>query len=245
MELFALMSLAIVAGVVSFGSPCMLPLLPGYLSFVSGLPGGLDGTTPHAAARRQTLTGAGLFVLGFTTVFTSLGLAAAAFGSVLAARLPAINLIGGAVIIAMGLALTGLLRVPVLQRQLRLDPSRFVAGPRGALPLGAAFAIGWTPCVGPVLASILATAAGTATLGRGALLLSAYAAGLGVPFLLLAAALANGRAKFGWLRRHGRPLEIGGGMLLVVMGTAMATGGWTVLMSRLLAQFARLGWPPL
>lgn len=245
MELFALMSLAIVAGLVSFSSPCMLPLLPGYVSYVSGLSGRLDGTVLPAAARRRVLTGAGLFVLGFTTVFTALGLAAAAFGSVLAGRLPVINLIGGGVIIVMGLALTGLLRIPALHRQLRLDPARFGTGPRGALPLGVAFAVGWTPCVGPVLASILATAAGTATLGRGALLLSSYAAGIGVPFLLLAAGIANGRARFGWLRRHSRALEIGGGVLLVAMGTAMATGGWTVLMSRLLAEFARLGWPPL
>lgn len=118
-------------------------------------------------------------------------------------------------------------------------------GPGGALPLGAAFAFGWTPCAGPVLASILATAAGSATIARGALLLLAYSLGLGLPFLLVARGIVRGRGRSQWLRRNSRRIEIIGGVLLIGMGLAMMTGGWTVLKRRMLAGYARLGWPPI
>lgn len=246
MELFALASLALVAGMVSFTSPCTLPLLPGYVSYVSGL------SHPPAAGqhlssrpRRRVMLGASLFVAGFSLVFTALGATSSALGLLLAQNLSTINLIVGALITVMGLAMTGLLKVPMLHRELRFDLGRFGSGPGGALPLGAAFAFGWTPCVGPVLASILATAASTATVTRGALLLLAYSFGLGLPFLLLAAGLARGRNRFTWLRRHARRIEIVGGLILVGMGVVMMTGGWTVLMSEMLAYYAQLGWPPI
>ena len=111
--------------------------------------------------------------------------------------------------------------------------------------IGAAFAFGWTPCIGPVLASILVTAAGTATAGRGALLMFVYSLGLGLPFLLLARGMARGRLLPEWLPRNSRRIEMAGGVVLTVMGVALMTGGWTVLMSRVLAAYARLGWPPL
>ena len=242
MELFALMSLAAVAGVVSFSSPCVLPLLPGYVSYVSGLssPDGAGGRE-----RRRVMLGALLFVVGFAAVFTVLGAAASAVGFLLRRNLDVINVAGGAVVIALGLAMTGVLRIPVLHREARFDLGRMGTGPGSALPLGAAFAFGWTPCVGPVLASILTVAASAADLGRGALLLLAYALGLGVPFLALAAGVAGGRARFGWLRRHSRRIEVAGGLALVVSGVLMATGAWTVLMSGMLAFYARLGWPPI
>ncbi|TFV66503.1 UNVERIFIED_ORG: cytochrome C biogenesis protein [Bacillus sp. AZ43] len=250
MELFALMSLALVAGVVSFTSPCTLPLLPGFVSYVSGLSRGADaptvGSGPLAVrARQRVFAGSLLFLLGFAAVFTMLGATSSALGFLLIRNLQAINLVGGAFVVLMGLATTGVVRIPFLHRQVRSDLRRWQPGPGGALPLGAAFAFGWTPCVGPVLASILATAAGTATVGRGALLLLAYSLGLGLPFLLVARAMARGRGPLRWLQRHSRRIEIVGGLLLVGMGVAMMTGGWTVLMSRMLAFYARLGWPPI
>ena len=234
------------AGVLSFTSPCTLPLLPGYVSYLSGLSGPFgEGTTLPRAARRRVLAGAGLFVLGFSAVFTALGASATALGLALTQNLRVINLVGGALIVVMGPAMAGALQLPVLHRQLRVDLTRFGRGPASALPLGVAFAFGWTPCVGPVLAGVLATAAGSATVGRGAALLLAYSLGLGAPFLLLAVGLARGRARPGWLRRHARRIEVGGGMLLAIMGTAVMSGGWTELMSAVLAAYARVGWPPL
>lgn len=249
-ELLALVSLAVVAGVVSFTSPCCLPLLPGYISYVSALSasgadrGGTEGPVA-VRKRRRVLTGAGLFVAGFTAVFTVLGLTASALGLLLVQNLRSVNVVAGGFVLAMGLATLGVIRVPVLARRLQFDLTRVGRGPAGAFPLGAAFAFGWTPCVGPVLASILTTAASTATLSQGALLLAAYSAGLGVPFLLLAGWLASGRRRPEWLARNSRRIEIGGGLVLVATGLALMTGRWTALMSGVLAAYARLGWPPI
>lgn len=246
MEFFALASLALVAGLISFTSPCTLPLLPGYISYVAGLSREqTDAGRLTAGARRRALLGASLFVAGFSAVFTALGATSSALGLLLAQNLRTINLVGGTLIVIMGLAMTGLLRIPFLHREFRFDLSRFSRGPGGALPLGAAFAFGWTPCVGPALASILATAASTATVARGTLLLLAYSLGLGVPFLLVAVGVARGKVRFNWLRNHSRRIEVAGGLVLVVMGIVMMTGGWTALMSRMLGFYARLGWPPI
>jgi cytochrome c-type biogenesis protein len=245
-ELFALMSLAAVAGAVSFSSPCVLPLLPGYVSYVSGLSGSRStGSGIAVGTRRAVLLGALLFVAGFATVFTVLGATASALGLLLRQNLHTINIIGGALVVVMGVAMTGLIRIPLLLREVRVDLGRFGTGPGGALPLGAAFAFGWTPCVGPVLASILTTAASAANPGRGALLLLAYSLGLGLPFLALAMGVVRGRDRFGWLRRHGRRIEIVGGVALAVTGVLMVTGGWTAAMSGMLAWYARFGWPPI
>ncbi|MDA3644085.1 cytochrome c biogenesis CcdA family protein [Saccharopolyspora indica] len=238
MELFALLSLAIVAGVVSFSSPCTLPLLPGYVSYVAGL----SGDRP---SRRKTVLGALLFTAGFSAVFTALGVTSSALGFLLARNQRLLEVIGGALIIVMALTMLGVLRIGLLQRQLRADLTRFGRGPAAALPLGAAFAFGWTPCVGPVLASILTVAASTSTAAEGAVLLLAYSAGLGLPFVLLAIGIARGRVELGWLRRNARRIELFGGLLLAAMGIAMLTGGWTALMSGVLGFYARLGWPPI
>ena len=252
MELILLVSLAVVAGVVSFTSPCCLPLLPGYISYVSNLSAQqrradeqAGGTAVAVRARRRVLAGASLFVAGFTAVFTVLGMTASALGLLLVQHLRAVNVVAGVFVVAMGLATLGVIRISTLQRRLQLDLSRVGRGPAGAFPLGAAFAFGWTPCVGPVLASILATAASTATPGRGALLLAAYSLGLGVPFLLLAAWLAGGRGRPDWLSRNSRRIEIAGGVVLVATGLALVSGRWTSLMSGVLSAYARLGWPPI
>ncbi len=244
MEQFALISLAMVAGAVSFSSPCVLPLLPGYVSYVSGLSGPVE-KGGDAAGRRRVQVGALLFVAGFTAVFTALGATASAIGLALRQNTDTVTRVGGAVVVVLGLTMAGALRVPALQREARLPLARIGAGPASAFPLGAAFAFGWTPCVGPVLASILTMAASSADPARGALLLAAYAVGLGVPFLVLAAGMVRGRDRFGVLRRHARRIEVGGGIAMVATGVLMMTGGWTVLMSSLLALYARIGWPPI
>lgn len=243
MTTFALASLALVAGLVSFTAPCTLPLLPGYVSFVSGMtPGSLAA---DRAGRARVMSGAVLFVLGFTIVFVALGLTATRLGLMLAQNARLLHLVSGAFIIVMGLVGIGLLRIPLLQRPARLDLARIGTGPRAALPLGAAFALGWTPCVGPVLAGILATAATTHTMWQGAILLTAYSLGLGLPFLGLATTIARGRVRLRWLHRNARKLEIFGGFVLVVMGAAVMLGAWTRAMSWMLALYARLGWPPI
>lgn len=237
-ELLALASLALVAGVVSFTAPCTLPLLPGYVSYVSALDSDADG-------RRRVWAGSLLFVVGFTLVFTVLGATATALGQALADQGAWLDRIAGAVIVVMGLTMVGVLRIPGLQRERRTELSRMGRGPAGALPLGAAFAFGWTPCVGPVLASILALSAGQSTVGRGAFLLFVYGLGMSLPFLAVAAGISRGRDRLAWLRRHARRIEIGGGAVLVVMGVLVASGAWSALMARALALYARLGWPPI
>ncbi|NMR21047.1 cytochrome c biogenesis CcdA family protein [Cellulomonas fimi] len=247
MELYALMSLALVAGVISFTSPCCLPMLPGYVSYVSGLrqPVAAAGGTVAVQERTRVMTGSVLFVVGFTLVFTVLGITASALGLLLVQNRQVINVVGGSFVVLMGLVMVGVVRVPLLQRRFAIDTARFSRGPAGALPLGAAFAFAWTPCVGPVLTAILATAAGSGTLGRGMALLVAYSLGLGIPFLLLAAGMIRGKRRPEWLARNTRRIELAGGVLLVVTGLAMATGSWNQLMSWFLASYARIGWPPI
>ena len=236
-ETLALAALALVAGMVSFTSPCSLPLLPGYVSYVA--------TLDDEGGPRRVWAGAALFVAGFTIVFTVLGASASAVGQLLAAQGVWLDRVGGAVIIAMGLVLVGVLRPMAMLRERRLDLSRVGRGPGGALPLGAAFALGWTPCIGPALASILALSAGRTTVGRGALLLFIYSIGMGLPFLAVAAGVRRGQHRLAWVRRHSRAIEVGGGLLLVAMGAMLITGAWSTLMSDLLSLYARVGWPPI
>ncbi|MGH2651557.1 MAG: cytochrome c biogenesis CcdA family protein, partial [Actinomycetota bacterium] len=140
-------ALAFVAGLISFTSPCCLPLMPGYVSYVSGVAGDEPGSV---AVRARVVTAAALFVTGFATVFTILGASASALGAVILSNRPTVMAVAGAFVIAMGLAAVGVLRVPFLYREARLDLRRIRSGPLGAVPLGMAFAVGWTPCIGPV-----------------------------------------------------------------------------------------------
>lgn len=233
---------AVVAGVISFTSPCCLPLVPGYLSYVSGLPvGELDEHT----ARRRVLTASILFVAGFTVVFTALGVSFALVGSALTRNVPTILRFAGVGIIVAGVSMTGLVRIPLLLREVRVDLARLPSGPASAFPMGAAFAFGWVPCIGPVLATILTTASASGTVGWGAVLLVCYSLGLGLPFIALALGYQRGRRSLMWLRRHSRAMERVGGVLLIVVGVLFLTGQWQPLFRPLQRNFARFGWPPI
>lgn len=245
MRLFELLALALVAGGVSFTAPCTLPLLPGYVSYVSGLDARPRGGPSHRARLSPALAGSALFVLGFSTVFVLLGLTASSISALLLRNGEWLRYVAGTTVILMGLVSAGLLKVPLLRRQGRLALWSPRPGLGGAAPLGAAFALGWTPCIGPVLAGLLAVAASTSGLGQGALLLAAYSLGLGLPFLGLAVAVARGKGRLHWLRRHSRGLEVLGGLLLVLMGIFVLSGSWTRLMGRMLGLYAQVGWPPI
>ena len=233
---------AVVAGVVSFTSPCCLPLIPGYLSYVSALPVAELG---ERQARAVALRGSALFVLGFTVVFTALGLTVGLLGAAVTRNLPLLVRVAGVGIIVMGLTTLGVLRVPFLYRERRMDLTRMRRGPRGAFPLGMAFAAGWTPCLGPVLATILATAAASGTAVWGGVLLAFYSLGLGVPFVLLAVGFTRARGSLAWLRRHGHAIELAGGAMLVAVGVLFVSGRWQVLFLPLQRRFAGWGWPPI
>lgn len=233
---------AVVAGALSITSPCCLPLLPAYLSYISSLP---VSDVDERHARRATLRASLLFVAGFTTIFTILGLGASALGSLFLRHLPVLVRWSGVVIITLGLANMGVLRVPALQRERRLDLARVPRGPAWAYPMGMAFAAGWTPCIGPILATILGAAAASRTAVWGAFLLVCYSVGLGVPFVLLGQGVGRAQWSFDWLRRNGRHVELVGGALLVAIGVLFVTGQWQRLFIPLQLRFVRLGWPPI
>lgn len=239
---FALPVFAVVAGLISFSSPCCLPLLPGYLSYVSALPVSELG---DRQARMVTLRAALLFVGGFTLVFTVLGVLAQLLGSVFLANGGPVVRWFGVPIIVLGLSTIGVLRIPFLMRERRLDLARVPRGAAWAFPLGMAFAAGWAPCLGPVLAAIYATAAVSGTAAWGAVLLVLYSAGLGVPFVALALGFNRAQRSLGWLRRNGRGIEVVGGMLLVVVGLLFVTGRWQGYFQPLQRWFAGHGWPPV
>ncbi len=214
---------AMVAGLVSFLSPCVLPLVPGYLSYVTGMAGADIGTKGGA----RTLAGTLLFVLGFTAVFVSLGALFGGLGTVLQRYDDVLMRVLGAVTIVFGLAFAGL--VPGLQRRWRVI-ERPAAGLAGAPLLGVAFGLGWTPCIGPTLGAVQTLALDSASAGRGALLTAAYCLGLGLPFIVAAVAYRRALGAFGWVRRHRRwVVRLGGGML-VVLGVLMLTGLWQDVM---------------
>lgn len=242
MEVLLLPIAAVVAGFVSFSSPCCLPLIPGYLSYVSALPVADLG---RRDARQVTLRASLLFVAGFTTIFVALGIGATAFGSALLRNQDTVVRWFGVVIIMLGLSTMGVLRVPILLRERRVDMALVPRGPAWAFPMGMAFAAGWAPCIGPILATVLATAAVSGTVAWGGVLLALYSLGLGIPFVLLALGFTRAQRSMAWLRRNGRRIEIAGGMLLVSVGVLFITGRWQPLFRPLQRWFAELGWPPI
>lgn len=239
---FALPLFAVVAGLISFSSPCCLPLLPGYLSYVSALPVSELG---DRQARMVTLRAALLFVAGFTVVFTVLGVVAQLLGSVFLANGGPVVRWFGVPIIILGLSTMGVLRIPFLMKERRMDLARVPRGTAWAFPMGMAFAAGWAPCLGPVLATIYATAAVSGTAVWGAILLVLYSIGLGVPFVALALGFNRAQRSLGWLRRNGRRIEVAGGALLVVVGLLFVSGRWQGYFQPLQRWFAEHGWPPV
>jgi cytochrome c-type biogenesis protein len=225
---------AFIAGVLSFISPCVLPLIPGYLSFVSGVT--LDemrGTAlPTAAptnARRRAVTMSVAFVLGFSLVFISLGASATAIGTVLMEHLSLLGKIAGVVIILFGLHMMGVLRIGWLYSEKRMQTSGKPAGFFGAMLVGIAFAFGWTPCIGPILAAILAVAATQESVGEGVKLLAVYSAGLGVPFIATSLAINKFLAASARIRKHYHTIEVVSGVLLVAVGVLIFTNRFTII----------------
>ena len=233
------LGVAFLAGLVSFLSPCVLPLVPSYITFITGMT--LDELTVNgtASARRRAAWHALLFVIGFSLVFVTLGATATAFGVALLHVLPRLQQAGGILIALFGFYLLGLLKVPALMREKRVHLAARPAGLGGSLLVGVAFGAGWTPCVGPVLASILLYASTTATMVNGMLLLGAYALGLGIPFFVAAVGLNWYLAGARHLARWLRPVEMVSGTLLVVVGVLMFTGRFASL-SAYLAGFGQL-----
>lgn len=233
---------AFLAGLVSFLSPCILPLVPPYLSFLAGA--SLEELTAAEAApglTRRTVARAAAFVLGFGTVFVIFGASASLVGKLLADYVPLLSRVAGAIIILFGLHFLGVFKIPLLYRDARFRLERRPAGFVGAFVIGLAFAFGWTPCVGPVLASILFVAGAEDTARQGAALLAAYAAGIGVPFLLAAAFV---RPFVGFLRRfrvHLGTVEKIMGAMLVATGFLILTGWMSNIAGWLLETFPVLG----
>ncbi|MCL3863056.1 cytochrome c biogenesis CcdA family protein [Actinotalea sp. K2] len=240
---------AVIAGLVSFASPCVLPLVPGYLGYVTGMAGSaaarpvadrvVAGASAQAAsgapahqpspttlgevARGRMLAGVGLFVLGFTVVFVLFGVLAGSLGAVVNQWSDPITRVLGVVVILMGLVFTGWLPFAQRERRLRLAPS---AGLWGAPLLGVVFGLGWAPCIGPTLVAVYTLALDGASAGRGALLSVAYCAGLGLPFLLIALGFERSTRALGFLRAHRVAIMRLGGVVLVVVGLALVSGLW-------------------
>ncbi len=225
---------ALVAGLVSFFSPCVIPLLPGYLSYATGL----SGADLESAKRGRMLAGSLLFVLGFTLVFVALGTLSGALGAWLITWQREITVVLGAMTILLGLVFAGV--VPWFQRDWRLH--RVPAVGLAAAPLlGVLFGLGWTPCVGPTLAVITTLSVNEGTAGRGALLSVFYALGLGLPFIVAAVAFRKTLGAFAAIRRHQRLIMRLGGLMMVVVGVLLVSGWWAEIVSwlqlRLVSQF--------
>lgn len=216
---------ALGGGVLSFASPCVLPLVPGYLSLISGV--SIEEMEEGGREQTMKLLRASLaFAIGFSLVFILLGLSASLVGKALGEHKFLLMRVSGAMMILFGLFLAGALRLPWLYRERRFHVFCKPAGLFGAMVLGMAFAFGWTPCVGPILASVLALAGQDGSAAHGALLLTIYSFGLAVPFLLSALAFNRALRTFSWVKRHFTVINALAGGLLVVMGLLLLTGLW-------------------
>src|SRR5712691_323320 len=212
------------AGAISFMSPCVLPLVPAYVSYIADQ--SIAGRAMPRTTKLQlrTIALSLCFVLGFATIFVILGASATAFGQLLISYRYELNLVGGAIVIGFGLFTLGVLRPSWLQRELRPDAAIAGGRPGGAYLLGMAFAFGWSPCIGPILGTIITVGAASATVGKGAALLATYSLGLGVPFVVAAAFTDGLLAKLKTIGRVGRGLRLFAGSIIILMGGAMLTG---------------------
>jgi cytochrome c-type biogenesis protein len=233
--LLVALGVCVLAGLVSFASPCVVPLVPGYLSYLAAVVGvdeqPATGAVKAAPAARWRVAGsAALFVAGFTTVFVLGTVAVLGMTTTLITNQLVLQRVGGVLTIVMGLVFVGL--VPALQRQARFSP-RQLTTVAGAPVLGAVFALGWTPCLGPTLTGVITVASATegANAARGIALVIAYCLGLGIPFVLLAFGSAGAVAGLSWLRRHTRAIQIFGGALLIAVGVLLVTGVWNEFVS--------------
>ena len=225
---------AFAAGFLSFVSPCVLPLIPGYISFISGLTlEEMQGSESVDSSRRQVLIASLCFVLGFTVVFVALGATASAIGQWVLARLPILAKIAGVVLIIFGLHMMGVFRIGLLENEKRIHTKSKPAGPIGAFLVGFAFAFGWTPCIGPILGGILAIAASRESVGEGVRLLGVYSLGLGVPFLLTSLAINQFFAAAARIRRHYKTLERVSGGLLIAVGLLIFFDQFTIIVKYL------------
>ncbi len=227
---------ALVAGLVSFFSPCVLPLLPGYVSYVTGLSGAdlMDTGVPDRRRRGRMLAGTGLFVLGFSFVYVSLGTLIGAAGTWLLTYQREISVVLGALVIVLGLAFAGL--VPFAQRDLRVHRVPAI-GIAAAPLLGVLFGLGWVPCIGPTLTAVLALSADQASAARGAFLTFCYCVGLGLPFILAGLVFHRMLGASAWVRRHQLWITRLGGVMLVTVGVLLLTGGWTRLVVEMQSWF--------
>ncbi|MEL6957910.1 MAG: cytochrome c biogenesis protein CcdA [Pseudomonadota bacterium] len=227
--------IAFTAGILSFLSPCVLPIVPPYLAYMGGV--SVTEMEDNRAARGRAVLAAGFFMLGLSTVFLILGASASAFGRAVSPYLPYLNVVAGLVVIGFGLHFLGLYRIKFLDQEARVEAGDQGGSAFGAYILGLAFAFGWTPCLGPILSAILSLATGTADVGKGMMLLGIYAIGLGVPFVLVAAFFPQMKRPMAWMKRNLGTIEKVSGALLVVVGLAMATGFLTVFAFWMLEAF--------
>ena len=231
---------ALIAGLVSFLSPCVLPLVPPYLVYLTGATiEHVANDEPDSASRRAVMLSAALFVLGFSTVFVALGASASLVGELMRAWSAELSIVAGVIIIIMGLHFLGLTRIGLLMREGRLPIPKPV-GLWGAYIMGLAFAFGWTPCIGPILAAILSIAAAEATVAKGAGLLAVYSAGLGIPFLIAAFMVEQFSSLLMRMKRHLANVERAMGMLMIVTGIGFLTGAVSGVSIWLLETFPAL-----
>jgi cytochrome c-type biogenesis protein len=231
---------ALIAGLVSFLSPCVLPLVPPYLVYLTGATiEHIESDGSASASRRAVMLSAALFVLGFSTVFVILGASASLIGELIRAWSAQLSILAGIVIIAMGLHFLGLTRIGLLMREGRLPIPKPV-GLWGAYVMGLAFAFGWTPCIGPILAAILSIAAAQATVAKGAGLLAVYSAGLGIPFLIAAFMVEQFSVLFARMKKHLVTIERAMGVLMIITGIGFLTGAVSNVSIWLLETFPAL-----
>jgi cytochrome c-type biogenesis protein len=242
-SLLPAMLIALLAGVLSFLSPCVLPIVPPYLAYMGGI--SMTEMKGNASSRRRVMLPAVCFVLGLSTVFLLLGFAASVFGRFFLQNQDTFVRVAGVIIIIFALHFLGVFRIPILDREARLDAGDRGGSSLGAYVLGLAFAFGWTPCIGPQLSAILSLAAQEASLARGTLLLGLYALGLGLPFLLAAAFIERAVGMMTRLKPHMKWIERAMGGLLLIVGLALLTGAFTSFSWWLLEVFEALGIPLL